>query len=163
MPSASQNGETSKYLDAESKLQLEILKGLLRRMHLDEQDLLELVNKEKINHQLQEKIGDISREIMRRFRIQNKKLREQVSLMKDRSRQQVKQQQALEAEAARLRILLKSVAEALGACPLCMGEDLACPTCSGAGLPGWKPVSRRAFNQYILPVMDALKTMSKPA
>lgn len=93
-------------------------------------------------------------EQLRRFRIQNKKLMEQIALMKD-------QQKQLKAEQAHtvniLDYFLKltnSLSAALGSCDSCWGEDTSCEKCGGEGGPGWRQVNKRLFTLYVQPCLE---------
>jgi DNA repair exonuclease SbcCD ATPase subunit len=48
-------------------------------------------------------------------------------------------------ELSTLRARNEKLAEALGACSLCWGEDHACPQCGGQGLPGAFAIDRKTF------------------
>lgn len=53
-----------------------------------------------------------------------------------------------------------NIAEALGACRLCWGEDSSCDFCRGRGSPGFFPLDEELFEYYITPVlirMDLVK------
>jgi len=47
-----------------------------------------------------------------------------------------------------------ALAAALGACD-CWGEDRGCPTCDGAGAPGWALPDQRLYAAYVQPAVDA--------
>ena len=117
--------------------------------------MLNQVNAEK------EKQTDVGKETIRRLRIQNKKLLEQVKLLKE----QVKQVNAEKAQmSSGLNYLLKlnnSLAEALGSCASCWGEDAACNNCQGQGSPGWRQINKRFFNRYVLPGLEKLYGLGK--
>ena len=52
---------------------------------------------------------------------------------------------------------LDEVAEAMGACPHCWGEDSTCNYCRGRGVPGYFQPSQGYFDTYIKPVIFKLK------
>ena len=59
-------------------------------------------------------------------------------------------EQALaELELARER--LRSLANALGACRRCFGDDELCPVCRGRGHAGARPSDETLFAQYVAP------------
>jgi hypothetical protein len=60
-----------------------------------------------------------------------------------------------EREQARARV--ESLAAALGACPVCFGENVVCETCHGAGVPGGRAPDRVEFNRYIVPAVTRVR------
>ena len=42
---------------------------------------------------------------------------------------------------------------ALGACPICLGENPTCPACQGKGLPGFKDPDPELFNTLVAPAV----------
>jgi hypothetical protein len=52
---------------------------------------------------------------------------------------------------------LERLAGALGACPLCFGEDLLCEQCDGRGRPGSELPDPNEFNQFVSPALDRVK------
>jgi uncharacterized membrane protein YccC len=60
-----------------------------------------------------------------------------------------------EREQARAR--LETLAAALGACPVCFGENLLCETCHGAGRPGARAPASQEFRTYILPAVERVR------
>jgi hypothetical protein len=52
---------------------------------------------------------------------------------------------------------LERLASALGACPLCFGEDLLCEQCDGRGRPGSELPDTDEFNQFVSPALDRVK------
>lgn len=95
----------------------------------------------------------ISTEIMRRFRIQNKKLLEQVSLLKEKLKLASEDRQNTRKEMETLVKINQDMAAALGSCPECWGENPGCTVCNGNGIPGWKESSPSYFDSYIAPVI----------
>jgi len=53
------------------------------------------------------------------------------------------------------------VASALGACPLCWGEDEACEKCQGKGRPGEYKPDIEAFRKFVLPVVKRIRICVK--
>lgn len=49
-----------------------------------------------------------------------------------------------------------SLADALGACPDCFGEDKHCNNCRGFGRPGYYEVNPAMFARYIQPFLEKL-------
>jgi hypothetical protein len=52
-----------------------------------------------------------------------------------------------------LRTRSQAFAAAVGACPVCFGEDPLCSECGGRGTPGRRPPDPDAFRQYVLPAL----------
>lgn len=65
------------------------------------------------------------------------------------------------AEREALRRRLEDVAAALGACPVCLGEDLLCPTCHGAGEPGARAPDPVAFRRFVVPALDRARAVMR--
>jgi hypothetical protein len=70
----------------------------------------------------------------------------------------------LEAENRQLRaanrVLLRHseyLAAAVGACPLCWGEDASCSDCGGAGGPGSSLPDRGCFQEFVEPALAAIR------
>jgi hypothetical protein len=83
-----------------------------------------------------------------------------------RERQEEKRAQARElekvmnslyAELEILRARNDTLAEALGACYLCFGEDLTCPECSGNGVPGALLPDETVFRRYVVPAVKRIQ------
>lgn len=129
------------------------LKALLSQVKTHDPELKRFFKQVTKTHK-QHKQNDTAKETTRRLRIQNKKLLEQVSTLKER----VKQMKAERIEMFTLYNetvkLNNSLSGALGSCNLCWGENEDCPACSGNGYPGWKTVNKRLFNIYVLPSLE---------
>lgn len=65
------------------------------------------------------------------------------------------------AEREDVRRRLEELAAALGACPLCFGEDLLCPTCHGAGEPGARAPDPVAFRRFVVPALDRARAVMR--
>src|SRR5688572_17162735 len=109
-----------------TKVQIEILKRILNRLENEHRETDLLNGNRKNGFYVKSRQTAISVEIMRRFRIQNKKLMEQVTLLKD----QLKHATGSHPQNAKdLKLLLtfnSELSEALGSCPECWGEDPNC-------------------------------------
>jgi hypothetical protein len=103
----------------------------------------------------------LNQETTRRLRIQNKKLLEQVKLLKDQLKQLNAEKEQMSSSLNYLWKLNNSFAEAVGSCNNCWGEDPDCEICKGNGSPGWKEINKRFFNIYILPGLEKLYGLSK--
>jgi hypothetical protein len=71
-------------------------------------------------------------------------------------------QQAIDAVYAELDVMRArnaAFAAAVGACPLCFGDDPLCPTCRGLGVPGWRRPEPAAFRTYVLPAFARARAL----
>jgi hypothetical protein len=69
----------------------------------------------------------------------------------------------LYAEVESLRARTAVLADALGACTLCWGEDIACPACRGRGRPGGRSPRGDLFESIVGPaVRRRQRDMSHP-
>ena len=71
-------------------------------------------------------------------------------------------EQAL-AENRACRDRLDSLAAAIGACPVCFGDDLLCETCGGAGTPGSRAPQAAEFHHYVRPAVDRVRAALRRA
>lgn len=58
----------------------------------------------------------------------------------------------LYAELEELRLRTRTLADALGACARCWGEDPDCPVCRGRGHPGGRAPDPELFDYWVAPV-----------
>jgi hypothetical protein len=65
-------------------------------------------------------------------------------------------------ELERLQQINDDLATALGACPLCWGEEPACPDCEGQGEPGSQRPDRALFFRLVAPALHCFKTADGP-
>jgi hypothetical protein len=98
---------------------------------------------------------------MRRFRIQNIKLLEQVSLLKEQLKYSNKDRETILNNMKVLTKLNKELSEALGSCPDCWGENTVCSRCKGLGIPGWKAIDKRQFNNYVQPALEIIQNTNR--
>jgi hypothetical protein len=96
------------------------------------------------------------KEIIRRLRIQNKKLQEQVSALRIKVKQQSAEKTEALNKASQVNDLNDRLSQALGSCHRCWGEDPNCPICSGDGISGWRKINKRLFNVYVFPANENL-------
>jgi hypothetical protein len=73
------------------------------------------------------------------------------------NRSLLQQYQRLEDQYKLLVTQLDQMAEAVGACPQCWGEDLHCNYCRGRGKPGYFQPNETYFDLYIKPIILKLK------
>jgi|tagenome__1003787_1003787.scaffolds.fasta_scaffold20818315_2 hypothetical protein len=62
---------------------------------------------------------------------------------------------SLTEDLARMQQTFDELAGALGACPVCLGDNPACQLCHGRGGPGWIPPQPAAFVRYVVPAIRA--------
>ena len=52
---------------------------------------------------------------------------------------------------------IETLASALGACPLCWGDDTHCDECQGRGTPGAYLPDQEAFHVFVLPTIHRMR------
>lgn len=70
--------------------------------------------------------------------------------------------QTLTGETQTLSSRLGQLAEALGACGLCWGEDRDCRACRGRGRPGYALPNESLFEELVLPAVRVLRAQRLP-
>jgi hypothetical protein len=53
-------------------------------------------------------------------------------------------------------VTIRRVAAIVGACPRCLGDDVACEVCEGAGQPGYRAPDRTALLEWIAAPLQRL-------
>ena len=53
-------------------------------------------------------------------------------------------------------VTIRRVAAIVGACPRCLGDDVACTVCEGGGQPGYRAPDRSALLEWIAPPLHRL-------
>lgn len=140
--------------------QFELLRAMLSQVKLDDPLIKQLIE-HNANKQHDEKQTDTAKETIRRLRIQNKKLLEQVKLLKDQVKNTQAEKEQMHGSLNYLWKMNNSLAEALGSCNNCWGEDADCNICQGQGSPGWRQINKRFFNRFVLPGLEKLYGLSK--
>lgn len=56
-------------------------------------------------------------------------------------------------EVEELRLRVRTLAAALGACARCWGEDPGCPRCAGRGRPGGRRPDALLYHEYVTPAV----------
>jgi hypothetical protein len=97
-------------------------------------------------------------EILRRFRIQNKKLQEQLLILKEQLKKSKEEEQKLISYLDHFLKLNTALSAALGSCENCWGNDPDCDRCGGEGIPGWRPVNKRLYALYVQPCIAKATT-----
>jgi hypothetical protein len=54
-----------------------------------------------------------------------------------------------------------ALADSLGACYLCWGEDPGCPICRGTGAPGFMMPDKQLFMQWVAPALQRLQAQKE--
>jgi hypothetical protein len=144
---------------AEAENQIAILQTMLSQIKFDDPKFKSLIENEFTDKHNRK--NQVSKEIIRRLRIQNKKLLEQVAALRAKLTRSDFGKKDMEQRLGEVTRLNDSIAAALGSCPECWGKNLTCPFCSGNGSPGWKNINKRLFNVYILPSVVKLYGLSE--
>jgi hypothetical protein len=132
--------------------QLNALQELLSQLKIHDPGIRKLI--EQLSNKSYK--GDEQKEIIRRLRIQNKKLIQQVALLKERLLTAKEDRLKVLNNVSHIKKLNASLAEALGSCSICWGEDPSCTSCKGKGIAGWRKINRRYFNIYVLSGLETL-------
>lgn len=101
------------------------------------------------------------KEIIRRLRIQNKKLLEQLTAERTKLKQRNTEKTEALNKVSQIEQLNYHLSQALGSCDSCWGQDTNCSTCRGDGISGWRKINKRLFNVYVLPALEKLYGLSK--
>jgi hypothetical protein len=144
----------------DSENQIVFLQAMMNRIRFDDPKLRLFISQEIVKRQKSRVQEDISKEVIRRLRIQNKKLMEQVGVKKEQVKQIKKDKMEIQNRLNQSGKSNQLLAGALGSCSKCWGEDPDCSNCSGNGSPGWRNINRRLFNIYILPALEKVYGLS---
>lgn len=136
--------------------QFDLLMAILKQVKVDEPGIIQLIEQQVSDSKKAGKPKEVLREVTRRLRIQNKKLLEQVASLREQLKQNKSDRNQILGKLAYLMKLNNALAEALGSCNNCWGDDPECVHCSGNGSPGWRNINKRMFNLYILPTLEKL-------
>ena len=141
--------------------QFDFLQAILKQTKFDDPAIKYLIEKKFKNSYKKGEQKEISNEIIRRLRIQNKKLLEQVASLREQLKNsRIDRSQAMEKQNYLMK-LNTSLADALGSCNSCWGEDPQCTICSGEGYPGWRKINKRLFNLYVLPSLEKIVSVGE--
>ena len=121
--------------------------------NVDPNTLLLLQNLIKQREQVSEE-DDIDKEVY----LEEGGLEEQQTQDKD-TKHLVQLAREMYRELSGLRRRNDELADALGACYLCWGEDKSCSECHGRGQPGFAAPDREMFQYYVKPVIIRLKKL----
>src|SRR5258706_5354170 len=125
--------------------QFDLLQMVLNQIKIDDPGIKQLIKQQISDNQSKGNQKEI-KETIRRLRIQVKKLMEQVASLREQLRNNITDRDHIIDKLNDLVRLNKALAEALGSCNKCWGEDPECIDCSGEGVPGWRKINKRMFN-----------------
>ena len=134
--------------------QIKALQVILNHIKTRDPQFRSLIMYEIRNNQKRQRQNEIANEVIRRLRIQNKKLLEQVASLKFQSKQMKLDKNEILNRLNDLVKLNNSLSGALGSCSTCWGEDPDCDKCTGNGSSGWQVYNKRLFNIYVLPTLE---------
>ncbi len=79
------------------------------------------------------------------------------------SRRQIRNKfYALQDELEEALAMIDVLADAIGACPYCFGEQNDCAECHGEGIAGWQQPDPELFTHFIAPAVRRIKKQSNP-
>jgi len=136
--------------------QIAILQAMLSKIKYDDPKFRLQLKKEIGDHHKGSEQITLTKEIIRRLRIQNKKLLGQVSDLRARLNLSKTSENEIRIRLNELTKQNNAIAGALGSCNICWGEDPDCIQCSGKGVPGWRKLNKRLFDTWVLPALDKL-------
>lgn len=139
-----------------NQIQIEILRSILNRLENEERETGLNGEDKKAGFRMESRQTAISVEIMRRFRIQNKKLMEQVALLKDQLKSATGVHSNNKKDMKLLLAFNNELSKALGSCPECWGENPSCHNCGGVGVPGWHSSNKKQFKKNVMPILQQL-------
>ena len=139
------------------KSQLDPLQAIIDQIRINDPHIKRLVEQHVRNTNTRHEQA----EVIRRMRIQRKKLLEQLSLMKDKLKEGKADKSQIVTRINQLKKRNNALSDALGSCTHCWGEDPACDHCSGNGMPGWRNSNKRLFNIYVRPCLDKIYEQNK--
>jgi hypothetical protein len=145
----------------DSNRQFKLLKAMLSRVKTDDPYIKRLIERQAQDNRKEEPQEETAKDIIRRLKIQNKKLLEQLTILKEQARQNNADKNRVSAHLDKTMKWNNSLADALGSCPQCWGEDAGCKNCNGKGAAGWRPIHKRLFNIYVLPGLERLYGLIK--
>jgi hypothetical protein len=146
-------------VDNENKIA--VLQAMLSQIKFDDPRFRLFIEEEIKRNNKRQKPKGSTREVVRRLKIQNKKLLEQVAFLKEQLKQIKSIKAQTLAQLGQVTKLNNSLSDALGSCQTCWGEDPDCKVCFGNGSPGWRNSNRRRFNIYVLPTLEKLYGLSE--
>ncbi len=127
---------------------------MLNKIKFDDPRFKSFIKQEITRTHKTNKQHDLSKEVIRRLKIQNKKLQENITQLKGQLAQLKTDKSETTLRLNQFIKLNNSLAGALGSCSNCWGEDPECSQCAGNGSPGWRSINRRLFNIFVLPVLE---------
>jgi len=136
------------------KNQIIQLKKLLAQIKTDDPRFRLFIKDQVSSWAKKERQRQTNLEMIRRLKIQNRKLLERVGKLSDREAIMKSNMKELKERMTNVLKLNITLASALGSCPICWGNDPSCTNCLGKGSAGWQSPNRKFFNQYVIPVVN---------
>jgi hypothetical protein len=146
---------------ADIKNQIVILQAMLNQVRFNNPKFRLFIQHQTGVNRIKGNPDEINKEIIRRLRIQNKKLLENIAFMKDQLKQIKTDMHNTRTQLNQIVKINNSLSQGLGSCNACWGEDPDCVNCSGEGSPGWRKINKRLFNIYVLPAIEKLQEINK--
>jgi hypothetical protein len=146
---------------ADKNNQLAFLQSILSQIRVDDPEIRWFIKQQFGQPDSEEFSKEGVKEISRRLKIQNKKLLEQVALLKEQLQKSRSEKDELTTKLDALMQLHVSISHALGSCPVCLGLRGDCKKCGGKGSTGWRRINKRLFDMYILPAQMKLERSNK--
>jgi hypothetical protein len=137
------------------KAQLNLLQQLLDQAKVEDPAIREYLQKTSGMREMPKEFSD-HKEELRRLRIQNKKLSQQLESLKEELQEKRIGKPEMMYNVDFLLKLGNALSQALGSCSNCWGNNIECSICQGAGKPGWRPVNKKMFSSYVLPCLQKM-------
>jgi hypothetical protein len=144
-----------KFNTKQHKTQLNLLQQLLDQAKVEDPDIREYLRKTSGIREIPKESND-HKEELRRLRIQNKKLSQQLDSLKEELQAKRIGRSDMMYNVDFLLKLGNALSNALGSCSNCWGQNIECSICHGAGKPGWRPVNKKMFSNYVLPCLQKM-------
>lgn len=132
------------------------MQAILNQLNQSDPQIRQLIEQQLMMNEKKKKEQVPVEEIVRRFRIQNRKLHDQGIALKQQLKQFKDEHDKMVVYLDHFLKLNNTLSAALGSCENCWGEDQNCDKCNGQGIPGWREVNKRLFNNYVQPCLEKL-------
>ena len=135
-------------------MDFDTLLGQIEASRPDLSDSLSMIRQFQKQKQENSDVVDVEKEA-------TDELRSVIAKQRNINKNLFRQYQQLEENYQALMAHLDQLAEALGACPECWGEDIHCGHCAGRGKPGYYRPDQHYFEHYVKPVINKFKTTNQ--